>query len=106
MKNKIFYMLLYVMPFCSIKIMAQNWVIGGNAVPVGGGSLGSNNNRPVIFETNNIERARLLNTSGFWGFGTAAPNSQVHINSAAGTDALRVQVNGSSKLYVHNAGGV
>jgi hypothetical protein len=90
-------------------LFAQNWAIGGNPnadVPAGGGRLGTNGDRSVIFETNNTERARLLNGNGFWGFGTTAPNSQVHINSPAGTDALRVQVNGASKLFVHNGGGV
>ena len=87
-------------------IHAQTWDFGGNNLPAGGERLGSNNNRPVIFETNNTERARLLNTSGFWGFGTSTPNAQVNINSAVGVDALRVQVAGSSKLFVHNGGGV
>jgi len=95
--------------YCITGLFAQNWAIGGNPnadVSAGGGRLGTNGDRSVIFETNNTERARLLNGNGFWGFRTAAPNAQVHINSAAGTDALRVQVNGSSKLYVHNGGGV
>lgn len=95
--------------YCTTGLFAQNWAIDGNPnadVPAGGGRLGTNGDRSVIFETNNTERGRLLNTSGFWGFGTSAPNAQVNINSAAGIDALRVQVNGSSKLYVHNGGGV
>jgi len=95
--------------YCTTGLFAQNWAIGGNPnadVPAGGGRLGTNGDRSVIFETNNTERARLLNGNGFWGFGTSAPNAQVNINSAAGIDALRVQVNGSSKLFVHNGGGV
>jgi len=90
-------------------LYAQSWTIGGNPntdVPAGGGQFGTNGNRLVIFETNNIERGRLMNTSGFWGFNTTVPNARVHINSAAGEDAFRVQVNGSTKLFVDDAGGV
>ena len=68
--------------------------------------MGTNGSRSVIFETNNIERARILNTNGFWGFGTSTPNTRVHINGAAGQNPFRVQVNGASKLYVDNGGGV
>jgi len=90
-------------------LFAQAWQIGGNPnadVPAAGGRLGTNGSRSVIFETNNIERARILNTNGFWGFGTSTPNTRVHINSAAGQNPFRVQVNGASKLYVDNGGGV
>ena len=90
-------------------INAQSWNIGGNPnadVPAAGGQFGTNGNRLVIFETNGIERARMMNTSGFWGFNTTAPNARVHINSPAGENPFRVQVAGLSKLYVDNGGGV
>lgn len=88
---------------------AQTWNIGGNTnagIPAAGGQFGTNGNRLVIFETNGIERARMMNTSGFWGFNTTAPNARVHINSLAGENPFRVQVAGASKLYVDNGGGV
>ncbi len=91
------------------KLYAQSWNIGGNpntGIPTAGGQFGSNGNRRIIFETNGIERATMMNTSGFWGFNTKVPNARVHINSAAGEDALRVQVNGATKLFVDDAGGV
>ena len=43
---------------------------------------------------------------GSVGVGTGAPNARLHINSDAGENPFRVQVNGSSKLYVDNGGGV
>jgi hypothetical protein len=91
------------------KLYAQSWNIGGNpntGIPTARGQCGSNGNRPIIFETNGVERATMMNTSGFWGFNTNAPNARVHINSAAGEDAFRVQVNGPTKLFVDDAGGV
>jgi hypothetical protein len=39
-------------------------------------------------------------------FGTITPAAKVHINSASGEDALRVQVDGATKLRVHANGSV
>lgn len=88
---------------------AQTWNIGGNAnagIPAAGGQFGTNGNRLVIFETNGVERARMMNTSGFWGFNATAPNARVHINAAAGETGLRVQINAATKLLVDAGGGV
>jgi hypothetical protein len=41
-----------------------------------------------------------------WGFGSNNPSAKVHVNTVAGQDALRVQVNGSTKLFVQSGGGV
>jgi len=103
--------LLMVICFTMVNslLFAQNWQVGGNgngSVPAAGGEFGTIGNRPVIFETNNTERARMLNTTGFWGFGTSNPNARVHINGAAGETPFRVQVNGASKLFVDDGGGV
>ena len=94
--------------FCTTKLYAQSWNIGGNpstSIPSAGGQFGSNGNRRIIFETNGVERATMMNSSGFWGFNTKAPNARVHINSA-GEDPFRVQVNGATKLFVDDGGGV
>ena len=84
--------------------MAQNWLTSGNALSVDG-TLGSTTNFSVLFKSNNSERGRLTN-GGLWGFGTTAPNSKVHINSASGQNPLQVQVNASTKFLVHSGGGV
>ncbi|HEX5150250.1 MAG TPA: T9SS type A sorting domain-containing protein [Parafilimonas sp.] len=104
---------ILLMTICFIMInsflFAQNWRVGGNAngsVPAAGGEFGTRGDRAIIFETNNTERGRLMNTSGFWGFGTSGPNAKVHINGTGTQDPFRVQVNGASKLYVDNNGGV
>jgi hypothetical protein len=88
----------------SVDSMAQNWLTAGNAL-AGNGTLGSTTNFSVLFKSNNSERGRLTN-SGLWGFGTTAPISKVHINSASGQDALRVQVNASTKFLVNSSGRV
>ena len=88
----------------SFNLTAQNWLTAGNALGANG-TLGTTTNFSVLFKSNNSERGRLTN-SGLWGFGTTAPNSKVHINSAAGVNAFRAQVNGSTKLLVHSGGGV
>lgn len=44
--------------------------------------------------------------NGQFGIGTNSANSRLHVNSASGEDAFRVQVNGSTKLLVGSGGGV
>lgn len=44
--------------------------------------------------------------AGLVGIGTTSPTERLHINSASGANALRVQVNGFTKLLVHSGGGV
>ena len=56
------------------------------------------------FTGNNYKRVTFLK-DGKVGLGTTAPNSRLHVNSASGENALRVQVNGSSKLIVASNGG-
>jgi len=88
----------------SINSTAQNWLTAGNSLSANG-TLGSTTNFSVLFKSNNSERGRLTN-SGLWGFGTTAPNSKVHINSASGQIPLRVQINASTKFLVNSSGNV
>lgn len=50
--------------------------------------------------------ALLINNQRRVGMGASFLTARLHINSALGEDALRVQVNGTTKLLVDNAGGV
>jgi hypothetical protein len=43
---------------------------------------------------------------GSIGINTGSPTARLHVNSDAAEDALRIQVNGSTKLYVSGTGGV
>jgi hypothetical protein len=88
----------------SIILSAQSWNINGNNISQVG-KLGTISNRNIQFISNNSIRG-VLTKDGNWGFGTTSPNTRVHINSDAGQNPFRVQVNGSSKLYVDNGGGV
>jgi flagellar hook assembly protein FlgD len=95
--------------FNSSILMAQNiapyWSLTGNSNATAASKLGTTNAINLGIFTNNLERMR-INTAGQVGIGTTAPGARLHINSAAGTDALRVQINGATKLLVHSAGGV
>jgi hypothetical protein len=104
MKESLCIFLLITLQLTAGTLMAQNWVNGGNAL-TGNGALGTTTNFSVLFKASSSERGRITNT-GLWGFGTTNPNSIVHINSTASQVPLRVQVNGTTKLFVHNGGGV
>src|SRR5258706_3761358 len=104
MKKTLLVFLLSPLLLGSFNLMAQNWVNGGNAL-IANGTFGTTTNFSVLFKTNNGERGRITN-SGLWGFGTTAPNSKVHINSASGQNPFRAQINGSTKFFVDNLGGV
>ncbi len=93
-----------ILLFSNYKLMAQNWVNGGNTLSANG-RLGINSNFSLIFETNNTERGRITN-GGNWGIGTSSPGAKLQVNSASGASAFRASVNGSTKLLVHSGGGV
>lgn len=48
----------------------------------------------------------LIRAGGGVGIGTNAPNSQLHVNAAAGENAFRAQVDGQTALSVNSNGGV
>lgn len=101
--------IIVVALFNSSIIMAQNiapyWSLTGNSNATAASKLGTTNAINLGIFTNNLERMR-INTAGQVGIGTTAPIARLHVNSASGGDALRVQINGSTKLLVHSAGGV
>jgi hypothetical protein len=56
---------------------SSTWIINGNTVPVDA-KLGTNNEKSIIIETNNLERMRIL-YDGKIGIGTNAPESRLHV---------------------------
>jgi len=82
MKKKILFTVLSVILFGSFQLMAQ-WLTdaGGNTVHL------------------TVATRRV-------GIGVDPANSKLHVNSAAGENGLRVQINGSTKLLVNSNGGV
>lgn len=60
---------------------AQSWSLNGNAV-ADSSKLGSTNNKPVRFFTNNLERMRLT-TTGNLGLGTQSPGARLHVVSSS-----------------------
>src|SRR5215471_16342980 len=100
------FVLVFILIFSHQKTQAQKWKTDGNVL-VGGEILGSTNNFPLTIVTNNNTRMTIeSDPDGFVGIGTTNPNANLHVNSAAGKDALRVQVNGLTKLFVDDGGGV
>ncbi len=82
------------------------WGVNGNAgtSPVTN-FIGSSDAADVVFRTSNLERLR-IKADGKLGLGTSTPTAKLHINSAAAEDALRIQTNGTTRLFVDDAGGV
>lgn len=89
---------IFTFSLLSISTFAQDWMVGGNNNGQLGGALqprlGTNGNRPLIFETNNTLRMHInqdgtsylgLNTSGFVGVNTSAPRSMLHLNGPNNT---------------------
>lgn len=112
MKTKLTFMIAAIVAViaCSYqKTIAQNtspyWSLAGNSNATSTSKLGTTNAINLRLLTNNAERMRIT-TTGNVGIGTTNPTERLHINSASGTNALRVQVNGSTKLLVHKDGGV
>src|SRR6185295_4007194 len=89
---------------------AQNtspyWSLAGNNNATAASKLGTTNNISLRFYTNNVQRMIINSAAGMVGIGTASPNSRLHINSAAGENPIRAQVNGSTKFFVDDLGGV
>lgn len=104
MNKKIFTLTIcFSLVSCTV-LLAQNWKIGGNNLD-SNSRFGSTNKKNILFVADGKAHA-ILTKDGLWGFGTSSPNTKVHINSEAGQNPFRVQVDGASKLYVDNGGGV
>jgi hypothetical protein len=64
--------------FCLLKTNAQNWLLAGNNGTTSTNFVGTKDNQPLMFRTNNVERLR-LGTNGYTGFNTTTPQARVHI---------------------------
>jgi hypothetical protein len=106
--KKIFLSITALFSFIVI-VNAQNtspyWSLAGNSNATSSSKLGTTNAINLRLFTNNLERMRIT-TSGLVGIGTTSPIDKLHVNSPSGTNALRAQVNGATKLLVHGGGGV
>jgi len=59
---------------------ASFWELSGNANTAGKCFLGTTDGAPLIFNTNNIERMRLLSAGPFLGIGTSNPQATLHLH--------------------------
>jgi hypothetical protein len=76
-----FTFLTLLFSFTVHSLYAQNWVNGGNTLSASG-TIGTNSNHSLIFETNGLDRGRITNT-GNWGVGTTNPLTKFHVNGFA-----------------------
>src|SRR5678815_298275 len=94
----------------SAMLTAQNsspyWSLAGNSNATSSSKLGTTNNTSLRFYTNNAQRMIINSAAGLVGIGTTSPTDKLHVNSPSGTNPLRIQVNGSTKLRLSSGGGV
>lgn len=102
--NKKILLLIAVSVASSSMLFAQNWTIGGNNLAANS-KFGATNKKDIIFVTDDKNRGGLTR-AGLWGFGLTDPTALIHANSLATQDALRVQTDGTTRLYVASNGGV
>lgn len=109
MRKQLFFLCMTFIAF-TLQTHAQNtspyWSLNGNNNVSSSSKLGTTNSIPLRLMTNNSTRLYISPSAGYVGIGLTSPNSRLHINAASGTNALRAQVNGATKLLVHSAGGV
>lgn len=112
MKKHTFYTILLIFTCAFFQnAIAQNtspyWSLAGNSnVTRTPSKLGTINNEDLRLITANIQRMVVSYNTGNVGIGTTSPSERLHINSLSGSNALRVQVGGSTKLLVASGGGV
>src|SRR6185503_21204658 len=97
--------LLFVGTIGNAQNTSPYWSLAGNSNATSSSKLGTTNGINLRIFTNNAERIRVT-TSGLVGINTTAPNSRLHINSITGQNPLRCQVNGVTKFFVDDLGGV
>jgi len=98
-------MLLTLITISNAQNNSPYWSLAGNNNATNTSKLGTTNSISLRILTKNLERMR-VDTLGMVGINTTAPSARLHINSSTGQNALRVQVNGSTKLFLHSSGGL
>jgi hypothetical protein len=96
----------FIVVWSSAQNTSPYWSLAGNSNASNSTSkLGTTNAINLRIFTKNAERMR-IDTSGFVGIGTTTPNSRLHVNTPTGQQAIRAQINGTTKFLVHSKGGV
>ncbi|MCQ2283333.1 MAG: hypothetical protein MJZ57_00370 [Bacteroidales bacterium] len=79
-KTIIIFSMMMLSVFC---VMAQtsSWLLNGNSNATNSNFIGTINNVPLLFRTNNTVRMGLLSSKAYLGIGTDAPVSNLHVHS-------------------------
>lgn len=86
---------------------ANFWRTTGNAgLNAAINFVGTTDAVDLVFRAGNIEGMRLDNATRRLGLGTISPTAKLQVNSAALEDALRVQTNGTTRLFVNADGNM
>ena len=88
--------------FSEVSTMNSFWKPTGNAA-VAGNFMGTSNNIPLPFRTNNIERLRITE-SGNIGIGTTTPSVQFHTTGGVRFAGLSI-LNNAQRILVSDASG-
>jgi hypothetical protein len=94
------YSSLILIAFLSLAALvsnAQSWSLSGNNGTTTSNFLGTKDQKPIVFKTNNIERMRITKT-GEIGIGTTAPSYPLTVNASA-NHGIDVRVTASGNYY-------
>ena len=69
-------------------IAAAAWVLSSGNTVTTGNFIGTTNAQDLVLVTNNLERTRILNGSGYVGIGTAAPASTLDVSGTFGSKSV------------------
>ncbi|GJM09348.1 MAG: hypothetical protein DHS20C11_16240 [Lysobacteraceae bacterium] len=87
-----------------------NRVNGNDAIAMGRSAQANHNNTFVWSSggtfASTADDQFLLNPDGGVGIGVNNPSDYLHVSAPGGSDALRVQIGGTTRLRVHDNGGV
>ena len=78
----------------------NNWALAGNTVNATTDFMGSTNDADVIFKRNNIQSGKISTTNTSLGVNSLAPATTRNRNTAIGTEAMYLNVNGDDNTAI------
>lgn len=82
MKKIILIVVVAIMFVPVIQAQTSSWLLNGNSNALGSSFIGTTNNVPLLFKTNNVTRMGLLSNKAYLGIGIDNPVGNLHLHSA------------------------